>query len=99
MRRWSEAELSSLSEHYLEHGPSWSGWAELLPGRTRNAIAEKAMRGGLAERRKAEWSEEELRLLEYVLLELSKRTGKAPSAIATKAVYRAKVSPMLNGGR
>lgn len=99
MRRWTDEQCAILAEHYKAHGPSWAGWGELLPGRTPGAIREKAKRIGLSERHRHEWSVDELGLLEAVLAELSRMTGKPPAAIARKAVYRAKVSPMLNGRR
>lgn len=39
---WTEEETEALRRHYPEHGPAWEGWAELLPGRSRSAIVQRA---------------------------------------------------------
>ena len=52
---WSAAEDAMLVAHYQERGPSWRGWADLLPGRSKKAIKTRASRLGLTapERRAA----------------------------------------------
>ena len=41
---WSAEEEAVLVREYAEHGAAWDGWADLLPGRTRNAICCRARR-------------------------------------------------------
>lgn len=45
--RWTDDEFKALAQHYREHGPDWDGWADLLPGRSSNAIRRMAARHGL----------------------------------------------------
>ena len=47
MNDWSKEEVLILSENYEGHGSGWSGWSELLPNRTKNAIQTKALKIGL----------------------------------------------------
>lgn len=44
---WSEAELAALREGYPEHGAAWDGWGRILPGRTTQAIQQKAKKSGI----------------------------------------------------
>lgn len=44
---WSEMEDEMLRAHYAERGPSWVGWAEVLHGRSRHSIINRAGRLGL----------------------------------------------------
>ena len=44
---WTEAEDRALRSHYPTHGPSWEGWAEILPRRSEKAIRVRATRLGL----------------------------------------------------
>ena len=39
---WTDAEIETLKAHYHEHGPSWLGWKELLPRRSKTAIQTRA---------------------------------------------------------
>lgn len=48
--QWTEAEDEVLRAHYLERGPRWQGWADLLPDRTPRAIQSRAQRLRLASR-------------------------------------------------
>ncbi|WP_251159362.1 hypothetical protein [Caniella muris] len=43
-RPWTEGEIGRLKERYPAHGPSWDGWARVLPGRAPAAIAAMARR-------------------------------------------------------
>lgn len=38
-RAWTDEELVALGSFYPEHGASWDGWEDVLPGRTQRAIA------------------------------------------------------------
>ncbi|GJM56203.1 hypothetical protein ATOP_18580 [Granulimonas faecalis] len=40
----AEGEIGRLKERYPAHGPSWDGWARVLPGRAPAAIAAMARR-------------------------------------------------------
>ena len=42
MGAWKRAEEDLLREYYPEYGPSWDGWAEVLPNRTKGAISSRA---------------------------------------------------------
>ena len=42
MSRWTAAEDAALLDHFCDHGGSWDGWDELLPGRSRAAIWARA---------------------------------------------------------
>lgn len=44
---WSAAEDAMLVAHYPERGPSWRGWADLLPGRSKKSIITRAGRLGV----------------------------------------------------
>lgn len=41
---WGEFETLALREFYPRHGSQWEGWDDVLPNRTRHAIADKAAR-------------------------------------------------------
>ena len=45
---WSEAEDRAVAVYYPRHGTGWEGWAEVLPNRTKRAIAARAARIGVA---------------------------------------------------
>lgn len=47
-RRWTPEEDETVRRHYPLHGPQWSGWDELLPGRSYSAIVSRAGRLGVA---------------------------------------------------
>ena len=49
-RAWDARETATLLALYPPHGPDWDGWAEALPGRTRDAICVKARRMGVHRR-------------------------------------------------
>ena len=42
MARWTYAEDRMVRDNYPRHGPSWDGWADVLPHRTKAAIASRA---------------------------------------------------------
>lgn len=46
-RPWTQAEDAIIRAHISEHGPGWDGWASLLPGRSKNAIAARKNKLGL----------------------------------------------------
>ena len=46
--RWTPGADATLAGLYPTHPPSWEGWAEALPGRTRHSIVSHAARLGLA---------------------------------------------------
>lgn len=46
-RRWTPAEDAALADWYPSVGQVWPGWADLLPGRTPNAIACRAWKLGV----------------------------------------------------
>ena len=81
-RLWSEEEVRLLREHYPDHGAKWAGWAEVLPGRTEGAIGNAAVRRGLT-RRTPRWTPAQDESLGRILAELARRTGRAPTAVAT----------------
>lgn len=44
---WTDSEDELIRSAYPEHGPTWDGWAELLPNRSRRAIGLRASRLGV----------------------------------------------------
>lgn len=62
-RPWSKEETEALRLYYPEHGPSWDGWEELLPGRTQGSIRTRAGLLGLTASRSSTWTKEEEELL------------------------------------
>jgi hypothetical protein len=46
-KKWSDSEDRALRVFYPKHGPSWVGWPEVLNGRTKNSIKERARILGL----------------------------------------------------
>lgn len=68
-RRWTDADVAALREHYPVHGSVWDGWADSLPGRTRKSIRGKARLLGLhapdcsAVSRETWWTGEEIEKL------------------------------------
>lgn len=88
-REWTTGELSALREHYPTHGRQWPGWADVLPGRSRSAIANAAARHGLT-RRTPRWTPAQDESLGRILAELARRTGHAPAAVATHMLYLAR---------
>lgn len=88
-REWTTGELSALREHYPAHGHQWPGWADVLPGRSRSAIANAAARHGLT-RRTPRWTPAQDESLGRILAELARRTGHAPAAVATHMLYLAR---------
>lgn len=45
---WGEEEDNAITTYYPKHGPSWDGWAEVLPYRTNRAIQMRAQRIGVS---------------------------------------------------
>ena len=97
--KWTEEELATLREHYPEHGPSWRGWRELLPGRTRDAIQIRASYDGCARRRRHpwRWTDLEDRLVLAAALRLSDETGRSVRAIGNRIQELARRA--LGGGK
>lgn len=60
---WSEYEEDIVRVYYPEHGAQWKGWSELLPGRTLNAIQNRAYRLGV--RYCARWSGHDVAVLRF----------------------------------
>lgn len=52
-QKWTHDELAILTAHYRSKGPSWDGWAELLPRRNKVSIEHAAKRAGLRVRDRA----------------------------------------------
>lgn len=75
-----------LRAHYPERGPSWAGWREVLPNRTRSAIVKHARSLGLCNRVPKDEAPEQTGMAgrhgEYVR-EVRRRmaSGMAPSQI------------------
>lgn len=42
--KWSKHEDAILMAHYAERGPSWDGWKELLPDRSKGSISSRIAR-------------------------------------------------------
>jgi hypothetical protein len=95
---WSSAEDGSVMEFYVEHGPNWPGWAEVLPDRTPRAIQARAQRLGVAvdPRRRREhvraaspdWSAEEERDPREDMVQRRMHEGASPSEIDAEMHWR-----------
>ena len=84
-RPWSDAERWVLASLWDGHGKWWDGWAKALPGRTPDAIADKASEMGLAWKRpRDKWTPEEDALLLRHVMEVSQRTNRSPSSVAAR---------------
>lgn len=46
-RAWTQAEDLMIVGNYANHGPSWPGWAEMMPDRGTTAIRNRAARLGV----------------------------------------------------
>jgi len=46
-REWTRAEDLMIADNYANHGPSWPGWAEMMPDRGTVAIRNRAARLGV----------------------------------------------------
>ena len=46
-RAWTQAEDLMIVDNYANHGPSWPGWAEMMPDRGATAIRNRAVRLGV----------------------------------------------------
>lgn len=46
-REWTRAEDQMIADNYAHHGPSWPGWAEMMPDRGTVAIRNRAARLGV----------------------------------------------------
>lgn len=100
---WTDEELAALREHYHNHGPSWDGWSELLPGRNKDAIAVMAHRIGVVTRRQRRhpWTEDEERVIIACVMRASKSVGCSPLATVKHAEYiiRKAMAHAKSGGR
>jgi hypothetical protein len=79
-QKWTHDELAILTAHYAKMGPSWEGWADLLPRRSKVSIEHAAKRLHITKYRaspmghmpdaknipatRGSWTEEELRILD-----------------------------------
>lgn len=76
-RKWSTEEDSALRSCYRTMGCGWQGWLDLLPGRSYDAIRNRARRLGLSSDTRTSWPRS---LLENEVMALMRR-GVAPSGI------------------
>lgn len=86
-REWTDGEIAALARHYREHGPSWEGWGDVLPGRSTGSIAVKASAMGLTERRTRRWTEGEERELLALIVRASRDLGRSPMAVIRHGEY------------
>lgn len=86
-REWTDGELASLVKHYREHGPSWEGWADVLPGRSTSSIAVKASAMGLTKRKARRWTEGEERALLAMIVGASRELGRSPMSVIRHGEY------------
>ncbi len=95
-RRWTAEEDELVREHYPEHGPSWAGWSDVLPGRTRANLQVHAYRLGITMEgcaRERAWSPAELDAIREHYPEHGSKwpgwadllDGRTPGAIAARA--------------
>ena len=76
---WTPEEDDLLREHLPKHGPGWDGWARLLPGRSRHAIAARKVVLGIAGPRsrpksREHWTEVQKLTLARKALEMTRET-------------------------
>jgi hypothetical protein len=78
-KAWTPEEDRVLREHLPKHGPGWDGWARLLPGRSRHAIAARKVVLGIAGPRsrpkpRERWTDAQRLLLAKKALEMTRET-------------------------
>lgn len=85
-REWSPADEAALRRLYSVHGPSWSGWGEVLPGRSRGAITIHANALGLKVGRKGKeaWEPHEDRALLALVEGAADRLGRTPDQVVER---------------
>ena len=84
---WTDEELAAIREHYPAHGPSWDGWAEVLPRRSNGAIKGKAKELRLTRCcRQRDFTEAEQRRILKVLIKLAAAMDVEPNDVATEIV-------------
>lgn len=83
---WTTRQEGLLERYYPEKGPSWEGWAELMPGRTRQAISQHAHKMGLRclYRGPKSWTKAEDRLAVAMLAKVCMETGRTPIAVVRR---------------
>lgn len=83
-RPWTTREIDTLRECHSLHGISWDGWAEALPGRSLNAIKQRACKLGLRKHRP--WTDRERAVVLRAILDASGEIGRTPVACASMAL-------------
>lgn len=85
-REWTPADEAALRRLYSVHGPSWSGWDVVLPGRRSSAIKAHAHELGLrSERRGADaWAPSEDRALLALVDGAADRLGRTPAQVVER---------------
>ena len=86
---WTESELDILRQHYARRGPSWSGWATLLPNRTKGAIRSKANDIGVTKthkRKSRSFTEAESKRILKTTIKLASSMGADPYDVAMEIV-------------
>lgn len=79
---WSKDEDEILKAHYADRGSCWEGWESLLPGRTNNAISNRANSLGLLRKGASR----------------QKKPMKMPSARRTRDPYESYILSCLEDG-
>lgn len=88
---WTSEEVAALREHYPSHGPGWSGWARLAPGRSYNAIKDKARCLGVLSHTRRQWTSAEVARAAEMLDEgmtherIAQELGRSRSAVSCEA--------------
>lgn len=84
---WSIREDAIVAEHYPERGPSWAGWADVLPERTKNAIRGRAYALGIHYKRYRGgkvWTEDMDKIVLRGALRISRETGHSVLAVGNR---------------
>lgn len=83
--RWTERDRWRLATLWPRHGREWEGWAEVLPGRTIDAIEAMARKMGLRPKpRRGAWTRAEETVLLRGLMGMARETGRTPGAIVAR---------------
>lgn len=83
-RPWTTKEIETLRECHEEHGISWDGWAEALPGRSMEAIRQRASKLGLRKRRP--WTDRERAAVVRAVLDVAREIGRPPISCTVMAL-------------
>lgn len=89
-RRWTEEEEEIVRREWPDHGETWDGWDQLLPGRSRAAIRGAAHRMHVL--RASWWTPEEDRVLLMAVLTVRRKTGRTAYSMANRLRYLAEVA-------